>query len=296
MLFLRGFVDDEILTRAAALAYYAALSFAPILIVLIWTASFLGAEYQDRLVNALAEVLGSKVATAIYLIIESAEQRPETGSIAGWFSIGVTLFGASALFGQLNESLNRIWAVSPKPKKQIFAWLRSRLNALGLIISLGFLLMVSFGASAAVRVFFSDGNYVWLLVEHLVSLLLFSAIFAAIFKVLPDAEIGWRNTLFGAVTTALLFVLGKYFIALYIERSDVGGPYGPAGSIVVLLVWVYYASIIVLLGAELTQAVATARGASIKPSSHAITLEDDESQQPAAPKAVEQPHNNPPDR
>lgn len=267
-----GFGDDEAMTRAAALAFYTALSFAPMLVLSLWLVSMFDADLQARLTDGLAELVGEQAAGTADLVIENARNRPGVGNIAGLVSIGVTLFAASAVFAQLQHALNRIWGVRPQPRRAWLGWLRSRAQAAGLLLTLVLLLVISFAVSALIAVFIPGHVLLWRGIEAGLSFAVFVAVFACIYKVLPDALISWRQALLGAVLTAALFAAGKLGIGLYLDHSDVGGAYGPAGGVVVLLVWVYYSGVIVLLGAELTHAVAAARGEPILAREHAQTV------------------------
>jgi membrane protein len=267
-----GFSDDELMTRAAALAFYSALSFAPLMVLLLWIAASLGPTLQTRLVESLVELIGPHAAESADLVIQNAHDRPGVGTLAGLIGLAVTLFGATAVFAQLQRALNRIWGMRARPGRAVQDWLRTRLHALGLLLTLAFLLIVSLAVSALIALFVPGGTWLWRVVEALVSLAVFALIFASIFKVLPDAVIAWRDTLSGALLTALLFALGKLGIGVYLDHSGVGGAYGPAGAVIVLLVWVYYSALILLLGAELTQGVAEARGGTIRPSVYAVAV------------------------
>ncbi len=267
-----GFGDDELMTRAAALAFYSALSFAPLLVLLLWMVSLLRPEWQGQLIQTLTGLVGPRASDGVQLVIDNAKQKPGVGSWAGVIGLVVTLVGASAVFAQLQGALNRVWNLRPKPGGAMMGWLRARMHAFGLLLSLAFLLVISFGASALIALFVRGDTVAWQVLEMLVSLAVFSVVFAAIFKVLPDAVIDWRDALIGAALTAILFTIGKFGIGLYLSHSNVGGPYGPAGGVVVLLVWVYYSGLILLLGAELTQSVAEARGNKIRPRDHAIKV------------------------
>ncbi|WP_017463673.1 YihY/virulence factor BrkB family protein [Dyella ginsengisoli] len=266
---VHGFAHDELGTRAAALAFYSALSFAPLLVLLLWIAASLRPEWQQQLTASLQQLVGPRASDAVTLVLANARERPTVGSWAGLIGLGVTLAGASAVFAQLQGAINRVWNLAPRPGGAIKDWLRARMMALGLLLSLAFLMVVSFAASALIAVFVRGDSLAWQALETLISLSLFSALFAAIFKVLPDAQIAWSDALVGAALTAVLFAVGKLGIGVYLSRSDVGGAYGPAGGVVVLLVWVYYSALILLLGAELTQAVAEVRGHPIVPRAHA---------------------------
>jgi len=269
-----GIGQHEMLTRAAALAFYSALSFAPLLILLLWLVASLQPDWQAKLAGSLNSLVGPRAADAVKLVIANAKERPRFGTWAGWLGIGVTLFSASAVFAQLQDSLNRVWDLRARPGNEVVGWLRTRMHAFGLLLTLAFLLVISFAASALIAVFTRGDTPVWQAIELLVSLLVFGIVFAAIYKVLPDAIIDWRDALIGAGLTALLFAAGKFGIGLYLEHSSVGGAYGPASGVVVLLVWVYYSAVILLVGAELTQAVAAERGSPIRPSAHAELVSD----------------------
>ena len=265
-----GFAHDELSTRAAALAFYSALSFAPLLILLLWVVTSLEPTWQRELVASLQDLLGPRAADAVTLVLDNASERPGVGSWAGLFGLGVTLIGASAVFAQLQGAINRVWNLAPRPGGAVLDWLRARMMALGLLLSLAFLMVTSFAASALIAVFVRGDTLVWQVLEALISLALFTGVFAAIFKVLPDAVIAWPDAIAGAVLTAVLFAAGKFAIGLYLARSNVGGAYGSAGGVVVLLVWVYYSALILLLGAELTQSVAEVGGRPIVPRAHAV--------------------------
>ena len=268
-----AFNDDELITRAAALAFYAALSFAPLLLLLVWTVSVIQPAWLESILGMLSGVVGTRAAGAINDIVKSARAHPQLGNVAGLIGTGITLFSASAVFAQLQGTLNRVWHVKPKPGAAIGAWLRARAHAFALLVGVGFLLIISFVVSAAIQALLPDSGGAWKVIEYAVSVAVFVVAFGGMYRVLPDAAIDWRDAVTGAVITTLLFLLGKYGIDFYISRSNVGGAYGPAAAFVVLLTWVYYSSIIVLVGAALTRAVAEARGKPILPSEHAVETE-----------------------
>ncbi|NID06124.1 YihY/virulence factor BrkB family protein [Luteibacter jiangsuensis] len=285
---VEGFSDDELMTRAAALSFYAALSFAPLLLLLVWLVSMLHPAWQGELSEALAGVVGERAAEALNVVIESAKSHPKLGDLAGIIGIGVTLFGASAVFAQLQATLDRVWRVKAKPGEAVGAWLRARARAFALLGGIAFMMIISFLVSALIQALVRGEGMVWKMAEYAISVLVFVTAFGAMYKVLPDALISWSEALIGAVLTTVLFLAGKYAIGLYIQYANVGGAYGPAGAFIVLLTWTYYSSIIVLMGAELTRGVADARGKPIQPSEHAVRIEaapaelpDDEPGQPA---------------
>lgn len=270
---VEGFSDDELMTRAAALSFYAALSFAPLLLLLVWLVSMLHPAWQGELSEALAGVVGERAAEALNVVIESAKSHPKLGDLAGIIGIGVTLFGASAVFAQLQATLDRVWRVKAKPGEAVGAWLRARARAFALLGGIAFMMIVSFLVSALIQALVQGEGMLWKIAEYAISVLVFVTAFGAMYKVLPDAVIAWSEALIGAVLTTVLFLAGKYAIGLYIQYANVGGAYGPAGAFIVLLTWTYYSSIIVLMGAELTRGVADARGKPIQPSEHAVRIE-----------------------
>ena len=270
---VEAFSDDELMTRAAALAFYAALSFAPLLLLLVWTISVIQPSWVASLTDMLSGIVGSRAAAAINDVVISARAHPQLGSVAGLVGTGITLFSASAVFAQLQGTLNRVWHVKPKPGAAIGAWLRARAHAFALLVGVAFLLIISFVVSATIQALMPGQDGVWKTMEYGVSVLVFVVAFGAMYKVLPDAAIEWTDAVTGALITTLLFLLGKYAIDFYIAHANVGGAYGPAAAFVVLLTWVYYSSIIVLIGAALTRAVAEARGKPIRPSEHAVEIE-----------------------
>jgi len=270
-----GFSDDELMTRAAALSFYSALSFAPLLVLLLWVLAALRPEWQNELVDSLTSVIGAQGAGAVKLVIDNAQQRPKLGNIVGIIGLCVTLFSASAVFAQLQSTLNRVWKLRAKPGEAVVGWLRTRARAFGLLVGIAFLLIISFVVSGLIKAMIPGDTMAWQVTEAAISFVVFVVAFGAMYRILPDAEIAWKDATRGGILTAALFAAGKWVIGIYIDRASIGGAYGPAGAIVVLLTWVYYASIIVLLGAELTRGLAVARGAKIRPADHAESFAED---------------------
>jgi membrane protein len=271
---ISGFSDGELMTRAAALAFYSALSFAPLLILLVWVLSALHSSWQHDLAHSLTSVIGKDAADAVTDVIDNAKSRPHVGNVAGIVGIVVMLFTASAVFAQLQATLNRVWRVRAKPGAAVSAWLRARAHAFALLVGLAFMLIVSFVLSGFIHLVVPRHTLAWQVSENVVSLLILILAFGAMYKVLPDAKIDWLDAFNGAVLTAVLFLAGKFAIGFYIDHSSAEGAYGPAGAFVVVLTWVYYSSIIVLVGAELTRAIADARGKPIQPDDHAVVMDD----------------------
>ena len=273
------FFEDDAMTYAASLAFYTALSLAPLLLLLITIGGFLGESTQQDLITQLEQMVGGKAAEGIEMIIDNAQQNPQQSTWALVVSLAVLLFSASGVFAQLQAALNHIWDVKPKPGAGVWGWIRKRLLSIGMIFAILFILLVSLVLSAAIGAILqamglstSGGNADWIgrIITFIISLLVFIVLFALIYKYLPDVRIEWRYVWTGAIFTAVLFAVGKLLIGLYLSTAGVGSSYGAAGSLIALLVWVYYSSLILFFGAELTQAYAHMQGASLLPDRHAV--------------------------
>jgi membrane protein len=263
--------EDNCLRLAAALAYYTALSLAPLLLLLVGlTGMVLGREQvASQLATQLESLMGPSGRELVNAILTTTS--PEGGTWAAVVGLATLVIGATAVFGELQTTMNLIWEVQPAPTSGawagMWAWLKSRFFSLGLVFALAFLLLVSLVISAAVAAFGETAlggmKGADILLEGInlaVSLVVVTLLFATMFKVLPDAPVAWRDVWVGAITTSVLFSIGKSLIGLYLGRASIGSPYGAAGSLVVMTVWVYYASMIVFLGAELTY-IRSKRGA-----------------------------------
>jgi membrane protein len=269
---------DNCLRLAASLAYYTALSLAPLVLLLVGvTGMVLGREQvAGQLAAQLESLMGSAGRELVNSILTTT--NPEGGT---WATVGglVTLvIGATAVFGELQTTMNLIWEVQPAPTSGawagIWAWLKARIFSLGLVLALAFLLVVSLVVSAALAAASAlfqgpEQTVMSRLLEIAVSLAVLTLMFALFFTYVPDAEIRWRDVWLGGFVTAVLFTLGKTAIGYYLGQASVGSAYGAAGSMVVLLVWVYYSALIVFFGAEFTQAWAT-RQVAVAPQPHAV--------------------------
>ena len=274
-----GFVEDNVMKLSASLAYYTVFSMGPLLIVIIYLCSlFFGREaIEGTIYGQISSFVGSDTAKQLQDIIKNASIG-DKGNVAAIIGIITLLIGATTVFAEIQDSINSIWGIKPKPKRGWLKLLVNRLLSFSIIITLGFLLLVSLGISYIVEALsdrlaraFPDVTVVLFYIFNLLlSLVVISTLFAVIFKVLPDAKIKWRDVIAGAIATALLFMLGKFGISFYIGQSDVGSTYGAAGSLVVLLVWVYYSSIILYFGAEFTKAYAVEFGSEIHPNNYAV--------------------------
>lgn len=278
-----AFSDDELLTRAAALSFYAALSLAPLLLLLVWGVSIIQPDWVSGVTQMLSAVVGQRSAVAINEVLNAVKGKTMSGNVASIVSIAITVFSATAVFAQLQGTLNRVWRVKPKPGAAIGAWLRARAHAVALLAGLGFLLVISFVISTAIRSAIHGEGQLWTALGTASGLVVLFVAFCAIYKVLPDAEVEWSDVMLGAAITSLLLQLGRYVIDFYLVRANVGSAYGSAAGLVVLLTWMYYSSVVVLTGASLTRALADAYGKPIRPSEHAVEIMPGDVELPPAP-------------
>lgn len=262
-----AFIADELLSRGAAIAYYTIFSIAPVLIIVIAVAglTFGHEAAQGALVAQLSDLMGARSADVLQAMIESASNR-KAGIWATALGLATLLLTASGVFGEMQSALNVIWKAAPQ-RSAVARVVRSRLTSLGLVLTFGFLLMVSLvvnaGLSAVhayINSFFPAAHLLLQALTFLISLGLITLLFAAIYKALPDTTIAWRDVTIGAVVTALLFTVGKSLIAFYIGSSAVASSYGAAGAFAVILVWIYYSAQIFLLGAAFTHVYARRYG------------------------------------
>ena len=278
---ISAYIEDDGFTKGAALAYYTTFSIAPIIIIVIAVAGFIFGEEAVRgeVYAQLAEILGPETAASIQDMVKASSQ--DDGSfVATAISIIALVFGATTAFNQLKLSLDMIWEIESKPKNGVIGFLKARGTAFALVMGLGFLLLVSLIVNAvAVALSKQIGNYIdgggtvtLYVVGTLLSLALTTGIFALIFKYLADVRIRWREVLWGALFTAILFSIGRLGISYYIGNSEVTSGFGAAGSLVALLVWTYYSSQIVFLGAEFIWTLGRATGHPVLPSKNAVKV------------------------
>ena len=278
-----GFSEHKITKLSGSLAYYTIFSMGPLLVMIISLCGlFLAREaVEGEVFSVLHNFVGQDTAIQLQEIIKNASLagKSKIAAIIG----GITLLiGATTVFGEIQDSINSIWGLKAKPRKGWLKMLQNRFLSFSVIVSLGFLLLVSLtisgiieGISNGLRARYPDVTVVvFYIINLLLTLTISTIIFAVIFKVLPDARIRWRDVIAGAITTAILFMLGKFGISLYISQTKVGSTYGAAGSLVILIVWVYYSSIILYLGAEFTKAYALEYGDDIHPNDYAVTTKE----------------------
>jgi membrane protein len=278
----KAWSEDHATRLASSLAYYTLLSLAPMLILAIALAGlFLGEEAaRNQIATQVMKVTGEEAGRGIQQVILHAD-KPGTTGLSSVIGGVVLLFGASGVFGELQAALNTIWHVEPRPGRGFWGVVRDRFTSFTMVLSVAFVLLVSLLLStllSALGNFFSHslpgGAFLWTAVNFGLSILVISALFAAIFKIVPDIEISYRDVWSGAVLTALLFTLGKTALGLYLGHSSLASPYGAAGSIIVLVVWVYYSAQILFFGAEFTRVSAQRRGFPVKAAKQARPVDE----------------------
>jgi membrane protein len=256
-----GWVDDYAQSMGAALAFYTMFSVAPLLLIVISIAGLVFGDEAARgeIFGQLQEMLGASGALAVQGLLESV-RKPTESVTASAFGIGILLIGATSVFGELQDALDRIWrAPVREPSSGLWRLARARLLSFGMILGIGFLLMVSLVASAALAALrkwwgplFSNWATIASIVEFALSFGLVTVVFAMIYKIMPRVQIAWKDVWIGAAVTSLLFTIGKFLIGLYIGRGSIASGFGAAASLVVVLIWVYYSAQVFLFGAEFT--------------------------------------------
>ncbi|MEO6729605.1 MAG: YihY/virulence factor BrkB family protein [Ferruginibacter sp.] len=270
------FFDDNVLKYSASLSYYTVFSLAPMLIIIfaVFGKIFGRDATRGRVYSEIKDLVGSDAALQIQDIIKNIHLTKDT-PVATFVSVVILLVGGTAIFGEIQDSLNKIWGLKIKTKKAWWKLIISRLLSFSLIISLGFVLMVSLLLNALVAII---GNHLHKLfpgidkiipvADNLVTFIITAIVFGVIFKVLPDAKIKWKDVSVGAFITAILFTLGKIVIGWYLGKSNMATIYGAAGSVIIIMLWTYYSSLILYLGAECTKVYATQYGTKIQPSEY----------------------------
>lgn len=277
-----GFLDDRGLKFSASLAYYTVFSLAPLMMLLVFMLSiYFGHDaFEGKIYPELKGFVGAEGAAQIQSIVKSVQLGKSVVAV----TIGVItlIIGATGIFMEIQDSLNIIWRVKAKPKRGWLKLITNRLLSFSLVIALGFLLMVSLivnGLLAALSDRLSRYIHFEILFNIInigVTFLVIATLFGIIFKYLPDVKIRWRDVRTGAVFTAILFMLGKYLIGIYIGTMKISSTYGAAGSIIIIFVWIYYTSALLYLGAEFTQVYAEFTGCKIEPADYAVAIEQKE--------------------
>lgn len=280
-----GFMNDMALKYSASLSYYTIFSLAPLLLLVISLAGiFLGKDaIQGKVFSEINGLVGNDAAKQIQDMIKHLEMSGKS-TVSVIIGVVTLIIGATTVFGEIQESINIIWQVKAKPKKAWLKLVKDRLLSGSLIISLGFLLLVSLvinGALLAVsdklKTFLPDITVVvFNVINVVVSFIVITVLFGVIFKVLPDVKIGWRDVRSGAIFTSVLFMLGRLVIGIYVGMSANSSTYGAAGSLIAILLWVYYTAAILYFGAEFTKAYVDFKGKRIQPAAYAVHIEETE--------------------
>ena len=261
--------EDKCSTLAAALAYYSLFSLAPLVLIAVAVAGLVFGHQaaEGQLYAQLAGLIGDSGAKAVQGIVANLSHQQGGGVVATIVGVATLLFGASGAFAQLQDSMNTIWKAKPPTTNDIIEFLRVRLLSFSMVLGIGFLLLVSLILSAILAavgdylgMFLPGGAAVGQALNATVSLVVVTALFAMIYKFLPDTPVAWRDVWLGALVTSFLFTVGKLAIGFYLGKASVASSYGAAGSVVILLLWVYYSSLILYLGAEFTHVYSMQRG------------------------------------
>jgi membrane protein len=280
------FGEDKVMKYSASLAYYTVFSIAPLLVIVISVSSiFFGREaVQGQIFDQINGLVGDEAAIQIQEMIGKTHRTGQS-FIASVISGIILVIGATGIFTEIQDSINSIWGLKSKPKRGFIKLILTRLISFSLIISLGFILMVSLVLNAFIaavstrlgQVFPGSGVVFVTVVDQVLSFV----IITFLFKVLPDAKIKWKDVSRGAIATGLLFIIGRYAINLYVASSNIGNTYGAAGSIIILMVWVYYTAVILYFGAEFTKVYAARYGSRIRPNDYAVWVQVKEEEKPA---------------
>lgn len=282
-----AFNDDNALKLSASLSYYTVFSLSPMLIIIISLCGLIFGEeaVRGQIDEQIRGLVGQEAAVQIQELIKKAQATQQSG-LAAVIGFGTLLLGATGVFAEIQDSINYIWSLKAKPKQSWLKYLTNRFLSFSLIITFGFLLLVSLTVNAALAAmsgylerFFSEGTVVlFFIVNQALVFVIISTLFAVIFKVLPDGILRWKDAFYGAAFTAVLFMGGKYAIGAYLSSSGVASTYGAAASIILILLWVYYIAAILYFGAEFTKVHAQRFGNKIIPKPHAVVVQKKEVQ------------------
>lgn len=252
---LQRFVEAGLMTQAASLAFYALLSLAPLLLLLLWITASLYPPAQQSLIDQLGELAGPGAATVAETVIRNATEQPDVGSLAGIWSTVLLFVGATVVFAQLQGALNLIFRSEAQRFTGLVAWLRKRVFSLGVVLAIGFLLIISMVATTALQIAFARLPSVLPVVGYAVTFLIYVLTFAFLYHYLPDRRVAWPQAFLGGAITAGLFAAGRWAIGLYLAQAAPGSAYGSMGALVLLLVWIYYGGVVFFVGALLTAVI-----------------------------------------
>lgn len=276
-------IDDGAMRLSSSLAYYAIFSLAPLLVILISIAGLVFGEEAARgqLSQQIAVLAGQGAGDAIQAAVQSSASQKAGGVLATIVSTGLLLFGASTVFAELKDSLNIIWGVIVKPGRPFLTLMHDRFFSFSIVLAIGFLLLVSLVISVLLALLgkymslrFELPSAVWQAWDFIISFIVVSSLFALIFKLLPNVRLRWRDVWLGAVATSLLFTIGKLIIGYYLATSSIASSFGAAGSVVIVLAWIYYSACILFFGAEITKIFVRKFGSGILPNSRAVLVDD----------------------
>ena len=279
-------IEDKCPTLGAALAYYTVFSLAPLILLLVSVFTLYmhdNDKVQSQIKDQVGQFAGSSGADVVGNIVSTTASKKSAGIVGTVVGVVVALFGASGVFGQLQDSLNTIWGVKAKPGQGIMGYVKARFISFGMVGGVCFLLLVSVTVTAVIKGF-SDklnhllpgGSVLTMCITVLLNLVVVTALFAMIFKFLPDVKIGWGDVWIGSLLTTVLFLVGKQALGLYLGSGSVGSAYGAASAMISTFAWVYYSSQILLFGAEFTQVYANKYGSQIEPVEHAVRVQKKE--------------------
>jgi membrane protein len=295
--------EDKVPRLGAALAYYAVFSIPPLVLLVI---AIVGLVYQGDVAGAIQRQLGGLMGqdTARTMMEAATQQGRSSGGIATIFGVALLLFGASGVFGELQDALNTMWGVQPKQNRGIMGLIKDRFLSFTMVLGIAFLLLISLVVSAGVAAvggWLPGGEAAGHIIELALSFGVTTLLFAMIFKMLPDVKIAWNDVWIGAVATAILFTIGKFAIGLYLGKGSVASAYGAAGSVIIMIVWIYYSAQILYFGAEFTRVYANRYGSRVVPAENAEPLPGERQKtastpagRPERPQPVERVERNVP--
>src|SRR5688572_963249 len=277
----RQWNDREPFNNSIIISYYTIFSLPGLLVIIINVAGYFydKKEVTTRITGQIESMVGGDTATDVQNIVDKASESKKGTVVSSILGIATLLFGATGVFYQLQQILNKMWEVKPQPKQKILKLVKDRVFSFGLILAVGFLLLVSLVISAGLSALseWASGyvaeslTIIFKVLDFIVSLGVVTVLFASIYKFLPDAKISWRDVWIGAIMTSVLFVIAKFGLGLYFGKSDPGSTYGAAGSIILIMLWVSYAGLILLFGAEFTQVFANQYGKKVQPTDTAVS-------------------------
>jgi membrane protein len=262
MALLRRFIDTDLVAQSAALAFYAVLSMAPLLLLLLWFTQTLLPSGQEALLDQIRVLAGGDARRLAEQLLAAADRQPDPESVAGWWSIALLFLGAAAVFAQLQDALNRIFRTEAAQLPSLRAWLRKRVFSLGLVLAVGFLLAISLTITTAVQFAFARVDWMLPVMVALAGWVVYALAFALMYRYLPDRRVEWRMAVLGGALTALLFALGRFVIGWYLEQANPASAFGSMATLALAMLWIYYAGLVIFVGALLTAVLDERRSSS----------------------------------